>query len=148
MYIATLIKIFDRDLSKLEKELSLYSDEKNLWELPSGINNTAGNLVLHIVGNLNHFIGAILGNTGYIRERDMEFSQRHIPCTAILKQIQDTKNMVASVLENLSNTDLEKRYPIDVFREPMRTEYFLTHLTTHLSYHLGQINYHRRLLDE
>lgn len=143
----TLITIFERDLLKLEKELGNYQSEVNLWLLPKGINNTAGNLALHIVGNLNHFIGAILGNTGYIRMRELEFTQRNIPLDTILEQIRGTREVVSSVLSKLSEIDLEKPYPIEVFKQPMTTQFFLIHLTTHLGYHLGQINYHRRLLD-
>lgn len=148
MYIETLIKIFQRDLTKLKIELESYTNEDKLWLLPEGINNSAGNLGLHIVGNLNHFVGATIGNTGYVRKRDLEFSQKNVPRDVILKQIDETMEVVKSTLLKLTPDDLEKQYPLIVFKEAMSTEYFLAHLTAHLSYHLGQINYHRRLLDE
>ncbi|AUP81110.1 DinB family protein [Flavivirga eckloniae] len=146
MLTKTLIKIFNRDLNKLKIEITSYKNEEDLWLLSEEISNTAGNLCLHIVGNLNHFIGATLGTTGYVRQREQEFSLKNVLRTELLQQIDDTIQMVESVLGNLSAEDLEKRYPIDVFKAPMTTEYFLVHLTTHLSYHLGQINYHRRLI--
>ncbi|WP_282135431.1 DinB family protein [Seonamhaeicola maritimus] len=147
MLTETLIALFKRDLNKLKAEIELYKSESNLWLLEKGINNTAGNLALHLVGNLNHFIGAVLGNTGYVRQRDLEFSLKDVPRIEILKQINETIEVVEKTLKDFQIEALEKNYPIEVFGKPMTTEYFLVHLTTHLSYHLGQINYHRRLLD-
>ena len=147
MYTDTLIKIFTRDLSKLKVELESYSNERNLWVLDKSITNCAGNLCLHLIGNLNHFIGAVLGGTGYVRQRELEFSLKNIPKASMLEQIDQTILIVESVLKKMDNKDLNVIYPIMVFKEPMTTEYFLTHLVHHLSYHLGQINYHRRLLD-
>lgn len=146
MTTQTLIKLFRRDLTKLSAEIELYNNEQDLWLLKNKINNAAGNLSLHIIGNLNHFIGAVLGKTGYIRQRDLEFSLKDIPKAALLKDIETTKVMVETVLSGLNEEDLKKDYPLMVFNETMTTEYFLTHLTTHLAYHLGQINYHRRLI--
>ena len=146
MTTQTLIKLFRRDLTKLSAEIELYNNEQDLWLLKNEINNAAGNLSLHVVGNLNHFIGAVLGKTGYIRQRDLEFSLKDIPKAALLKDIETTKVMVETVLSGLNEEDLKKDYPLMVFNETMTTEYFLTHLTTHLAYHLGQINYHRRLI--
>ena len=147
MLTETLVKIFKRDLNKLKLEIGSYKNEDNLWLIDREISNCAGNLCLHIVGNLNHYIGAALGNSGYIRERDLEFSLKGISKVDLIKQIDETIDMLEVIFMKLTEKDLEKIYPIDVFRESMSTEYFLIHLTTHLSYHLGQINYHRRLLD-
>lgn len=147
MLTETLIALFKRDLNKLKAEIELYKSESNLWLLEKDINNTAGNLALHLIGNLNHFIGAVLGNTGYVRQRDLEFSLKDAPRIEILKQINETIEVVEKTLKDFQFEALEKNYPIEVFGKPMTTEYFLVHLTTHLSYHLGQINYHRRLLD-
>lgn len=147
MYTETLIKLFKRDLASLKKEIESYKTEKNLWILDKNINNSAGNLCLHIIGNLNHFIGSVIGNTGYVRQMELEFSLKDIPVNSLLKQIDDTVIIVEDSLSKMSINDLQKIYPIEVFKEPMTFEYFLTFLTTHLSYHLGQINYHRRLLD-
>ena len=99
------------------------------------------------MGNLNAFIGAELGHTGYIRQRDLEFSRRDVPRSELIEQVNNTLAMVESTLLKLGDEDLNKEYPLQVFKVPMTTEYFLVHLTTHLAYHLGQINYHRRLLD-
>ena len=147
MLVETLIKLFNRDLNKLKVEVASYKNEEHLWLVEKEINNCAGNLVLHIVGNLNHFIGAILGNTGYVRERENEFSLKNVPKTQLLKQIDDTLLVVEKTLNSITDKDLKNEFPIVVFKEKMTTAYFLVHLTTHLTYHLGQINYHRRLLD-
>ncbi len=147
MTTKTIIQLFQRDLDKLKVEIQAYKLEKSLWLLEEGIGNSAGNLCLHIVGNLNHFIGAVLGNTGYIRQRDLEFSLKNVECSELIKQVDSVINVVEETLSALTYKDLQKEYPIRVFGEAMTTEFFLTHLTTHLTYHLGQINYHRRLLE-
>jgi len=147
MLLDVLIKLFKRDLNKLKTEIELYSNEANLWIIDESITNSAGNLCLHLVGNLNAYVGAELGQSGYIRQRDLEFSLKDVPRVELLNQIDKTIDMVEKVLSKLTTDDLEKEYPLLVFKEPMTTEYFLVHLTTHFSYHLGQINYHRRLLD-
>jgi len=143
---ASLIKLFNLRLSKLSQEIGLYSDEKLLWRTPKGINNPAGNLTLHLIGNLNHFIGAVLGNDGYQRERDKEFSLKDIPVFELQQQIEATRKIVKKAINNLTQDDFDAIYPINVFGTEMTTTYFLIHLTGHLNYHLGQINYHRRLV--
>ena len=142
-----LIKIFERDLNQLIKEIELYKNEQNLWTLDKDIKNSAGNLCLHLIDNLNHFIGAQLGNTGYIRKRELEFSLKNIPVAKLKEEIELTKELIKEGLSKLKNDDLINEYPINVFGASMSTQYFLVHLTTHLAYHLGQINYHRRLLE-
>ena len=147
MLIDTLIKIFNRDLNKLKAEIELYNNETNLWVVDKAISNCAGNLCLHIVGNLNTYIGATLGDSGYIRQRDLEFSLKNTPRTELLNQVDEVMIIVENTLAKLTQEDLEKEYKRKVFEDYMTTGYFLVHLTTHLAYHLGQINYHRRLLD-
>ncbi len=142
----SLTQLFERDLEALKKEINLYSNENNLWITNSNINNSAGNLCLHLIGNLNHFIGATLGNTGYVRQRELEFSAKNIPVAEMSNQIDDVKGTVKQIISGLSQEDLNSAFPIEVFGHEMTTEFFLIHLTTHLSYHLGQINYHRRLI--
>ena len=148
MLTETLIRLFTRDLNKLKEEVIAYKNETNLWLVPDGISNSAGNLCLHIVGNLNHFIGATLGNSGYVRQRDLEFSLKHVPRFEMLQQIDDTITIIEDTLQKLTESDLQEEYRRSPFEDFMTTEYFLVHLTTHLVYHLGQINYHRRLLDK
>ncbi|WP_185145447.1 DinB family protein [Chryseobacterium indoltheticum] len=138
--------LFTRDLNQLKKEIESYQNEEAIWKIDKDILNSAGNLSLHLVGNINHFIGSILGNSGYVRNRELEFSLKNIPKTELILQIEKTIEVVHSSLDQLSEEDMNKEYPIQALGYPMTTEYFLIHLFGHLNYHLGQINYHRRLL--
>lgn len=147
MIIDTLKLIFARDLDRLYSEIKSYKREEAMWQVKDQITNSAGNLCLHLLGNLNTYIGSVIGNTGYIRDRDAEFSQKNIPREQLLQQILQTKDMVISTLDLLSESALQEEYPILVFDKKTITAYLLIHLTTHLTYHLGQINYHRRLID-
>jgi uncharacterized damage-inducible protein DinB len=145
--IDTLLKLFIRDLEKLKTEITSFKDEKKIWEISGDIKNSAGNLCLHLCGNLQHFIGAVLGNSGYIRNRDAEFSKKNVPIRELVAEIEITIRVVQDSLSKLSEDDLQKIYPINVFGYEMTTEYLITHMAAHLNYHLGQISYHRRLLD-
>ncbi len=142
-----LIILYKRELNRLKDEISAYSDDTILWKIDKDLKNSGGNLALHLIGNLNHFIGATLGDSGYIRQREKEFNDKNIPSEQITDQIDELKIILESVFSSLTQKDLDKKYPIEVFGKPMITEYFLLHLYGHLNYHLGQINYHRRLLD-
>ena|ERR1700754_580511 len=143
----TLIELFERDLQRLKTEIELYKNEDNLWVVKEGISNTAGNLCLHLIGNLNHFIGATLGHTGYVRYRDDEFSLKNIPRQDVITNLDNCILIVNETLKKLTADDLEKDFPLEKHGAIVSTEHMLIHLYGHLSYHLGQINYHRRLLD-
>lgn len=144
--IDTLIKLFDRDLLKLKSELEAYKSEDLLWKLRGEISNSAGNLCLHLMGNLNHYLGAQLGNTGFIRNRPLEFSDKNIPIAELISKIEATRLMLPKVLENLTPEDLSTNHTEEYNNGQGSNEYFLIHLYGHFSYHLGQINYHRRLI--
>ncbi len=146
MLIETLQQLFDRDLSKLKEEIGLYSNESDLWKTGGEITNSAGNLTLHLIGNLRHFFGAVLGETGYVRDRDKEFSDGGVSRADLIAGIDQAAADVKATLQKLTDEDLANTYPIEVFGHPMTTEFFLIHLATHLNYHLGQINYHRRII--
>jgi uncharacterized damage-inducible protein DinB len=145
-FIQSIQKIIERDLTVLEKEIALYPSDQLVWATTGAIKNSAGNLSLHLCGNLQHYIGAVLGHSGYIRNRDNEFAAHGIPKIELLNEIRKTKNSVALALGSLQQNVLTMPYPEEVFKVPMTTEYFLIHLTSHLGYHLGQINYHRRMM--
>ena len=147
MLTENLNKLFTRDLDGLINELNLYKNENDLWTVYGDITNSAGNLALHLIGNLQHFIGKELGGTNYVRTREREFSLKNVSRETIIKQIEDTKIMVNKTLKTLDTNKLQDQYPILVFKENTSTEFFLMHLSSHLSYHLGQINYHRRLMN-
>jgi uncharacterized damage-inducible protein DinB len=148
MLTDVLLELYERDLNKLKDEVCKYEAEADLWKMSGEIPNSAGNLTLHLIGNLKHFIGTVLGGTAYVRDRDLEFSDDAVPRDLLIAGILETRSVVKETLAKLSADDLEKTYPIEVFGRPMSTEYFLVHLATHLNYHLGQINYHRRFLSK
>ncbi|WP_132530690.1 DUF1572 family protein [Pedobacter psychrotolerans] len=147
MLIETLKLLFERDLNKLTQEIELYRNESNIWMTSKDISNSAGNLCLHLMGNLNTYIGATIGGTSYIRNRELEFSLKNITGKDLLASIAETKKVVDQSLDKITEAQLNAEYPLLVFKEKTSTMFFLVHLTTHLSYHLGQINYHRRLFD-
>ena len=144
----SLLEIFERDLNKLKDEISLYKDENSLWIIKKEISNSAGNLCLHLIGNLNHFIGAALGNSGYVRNRDNEFSAKNIPRAELISEIKKTIETVSNVLQKFSEEDFEKDFPLEKHGNVVKTDFMLLHLISHFNYHLGQINYHRRLTVE
>ena len=144
--INAFIQIMDRELARLESEISQYPNESLLWKTAGEIKNPAGNLCMHLCGNLQHYIGAQLGKTSYERNRPHEFSARDVSREKLLAEIRATKEAVISTLKKLIDSDLQKMYPEEVLGYPMTTGFFLIHLMQHFGYHLGQINYHRRLL--
>ncbi|MCY7410124.1 MAG: DUF1572 domain-containing protein [Chitinophagales bacterium] len=138
-------ELYTRELDTLYKEISSYADESKLWILAGEIKNTPGNLALHLIGNVNHFIGALLGNTGYVRNREEEFGAQHIAKEKLLTDITAAKAMIENVMNNLPPTELQKDFPVQIFGTHT-TEYMLTYFLGHFMYHLGQINYHRRFV--
>jgi uncharacterized damage-inducible protein DinB len=147
MLIETLKALFDRDLKKLRTEIASYTIEENLWKIGHDIKNSAGNLCLHLVGNLNAFVGKAIGGFDYVRNRDAEFSLKNVPRKELLDKIDKTIQVVDATLSTLDERRLHEEFEILVFEKKTTIEYMLVHLCTHLSYHLGQINYHRRLMD-
>lgn len=143
-----ILTLFQRDLKVLLKEIEQYPDENLIWQTVNGINNSAGNLALHLVGNLKTYIGKNLGNIDYIRNRELEFSAKNIPRQEVLQAINETLEAVTITLAQLSPEQLSNTYTENVLGYEMSTEYFLIHLHGHLTYHLGQINYHRRIISE
>lgn len=140
--------LFTRDINKLKSEIGQYQDEKNIWRIDKNIANSAGNLCLHLVGNLNTFVGAELGKTGYVRDRPLEFSLKDVPRAELIRKVEATIEVVNNAIDGLSEQDLENDYPQSKIVEGgSSVAFILMHLSTHLVYHLGQINYHRRLLD-
>lgn len=146
--IQALLEVYNRHMQMTITDISAFSNEDDIWKTAEGINNSAGNLALHIVGNLNYFIGNILGNTGYVRDRDAEFSAKGIPQKELVNLLQATNTMLSTTLSGLQDNDLNKIYPIDKFGEGKTIGYVFVYLLAHLDYHLGQINYHRRLLNK
>lgn len=144
----TLQDLFERDLLRLIKELELYQLENNIWLTSPGIANSAGNLCLHLIGSLNGYIGVALAKTDYKRQRDLEFSSKDISRSNLLKRLKETMAMVRIGLGNVSDESIKESFPINILDKTATTEFALIHLLTHVNYHLGQVNYHRRLLDK
>jgi hypothetical protein len=138
--------IFERDLGKLREEILAYPGEEEVWAVALGIANSGGTLALHLTGNLRHFVGAVLGGTGYERDRDAEFSRRGVPRAEIVAEIDETIREVGRTLAGLDEPTLRGTYPIPYNDSRPTVEYMLVHLLSHLDYHLGQVNYHRRLI--
>ena len=145
--VETLRKLYQRELARLRNEIELYGTEEAIWKKGGDTPNSAGNLCLHLVGNLSTYIGADIGNSGYVRKRDLEFSSTDISREDLLVKIDDTAAVVDATLAGLTNEALTEIYPQEVLGEPVETGYYLAHLVIHFAYHLGQINYHRRFFD-
>lgn len=141
--IQALKTLFVRDLEKLIVQLEGYSSDAAVWLLAGEIKNSAGTLALHLVGNLNQYIGVGLGHTDYVRDRPAEFATRDVPRAKLISQVKATITLLERVLG--PDITLETLYPNEVLGYPMTTQYFLIHLYGHLNWHLGQIDYHRRL---
>jgi hypothetical protein len=142
-----LSMLFVRDLKKLEDEINAYKDARNIWLTAGQVKNSAGNLCLHLVGNLNTYLGKNLGGTGYVRDRPAEFALKDTPREELILKVQQTSSMIQTLFEKLKPQDLYIPYPENVLGYEMTTGYFLIHLCAHLSWHLGQINYLRRILE-
>jgi hypothetical protein len=145
--ITTLSGFYERDVNKLAEEINLFKNEDNLWRLKDGISNPAGNLVLHLTGNLNYFIGTILAKNGYVRERDKEFSEKNIPRSQLIIELQQIIPLIQNTLPNLSKEQLQSEFPVPLGGKNYVTEDLLVLLLAHFNYHLGQVNYLRRILE-
>ena len=133
-----------RELGAVKRELDAYPDDASVWRAIPGVTNSGGTLALHLAGNLQHFFGAILGRDGYKRDRDSEFARRDIPRTELVAGIDASIKSVERTLNTLTDETLASAYPEPIAKRTIATSTFLVHLATHLAYHLGQINYHRR----
>lgn len=139
---------FARDLDKLADEIRAFPTEASLWQTAGTVKNSAGTLALHLIGNLNHFIGATLGGTGYVRQRDREFADRDVPRDRLLMGLAATKELVVKVLGKIPDAQLAEPFPLDHFGAGKSYLHALLHLLAHLDYHLGQVNYLRRVLEQ
>lgn len=139
-------KIYSRDLDRLKNEIAAFHQEDKLWKTIGDIKNPAGNLCLHLVGNLSTYIGKNMGNLDYVRNREAEFNLKHIPMIKLIELVGETKSTVLKTFEQMEKGSLEAIHPEEVLGYPMTNGFFLIHLAAHLSYHLGQINYLRRAL--
>lgn len=143
---ASLGGIFARELTSLRHEVDAYPTDADLWRVVPGIANSGGNLALHLAGNLQHFVGRVLGGSGYVRNRDAEFATRGLSRAEVGKLVDEALAAVTNTFRNLGAAELAAEYPEPVAKVRLNTADFLTHLASHLGYHLGQIDYHRRIV--
>ena len=135
-----------RELRALDREIAAYPDDRSLWQTPAGITNSAGTLVLHLAGNLRHFIGTALGKSSYKRNRDAEFSTKDLSREQLRSEVRSTISDLENAFDKITVAQLRAPYPLLIQERQVRTVDWLVHLSAHLGYHLGQIDYHRRLL--
>jgi uncharacterized damage-inducible protein DinB len=140
--------ILIRDLNKVIMELNAFREEQNMWVVDGTINNSAGNLALHISGAVSHFIGAVLGKNGYVRAREKEFALKDVPRDEVIEKVRDAMRTVTTVLPLIKEEQLDETFPERMGDQTLSIGFFLMHLLSHVNYHLGQINYHRRLVEK
>jgi hypothetical protein len=143
-----IAELFARDLTRLAQELRAFTNDADLWRSVPGMSNSAGNLALHLEGNLREFIGRQLGGVPYERKRDLEFSSRDIPAAELMRRIEEIAGMIPRVIAGLSASQLESAFPVNIFSRTLSTQQTILSLYGHLNYHLGQIDCLRRVLTQ
>jgi Protein of unknown function (DUF664) len=146
MVTEALAALLTRELRCIQRELEGYPSEAQIWQTHPALPNTGGTLALHAAGNLLHFIGSVFGDSGYQRDRDAEFQRRDVSRVELLLALREAVDVVQRTLPGVTEAQLEDWYPLPVSGRRIRTGEFLMHLTVHLAYHLGQIDYHRRVI--
>lgn len=141
-------ELFVSYLNNLKEEISSYKNESDIWKLTGSISNTPGNLCLHLCGNLQHYIGALIGKSGYVRNRDAEFSRKNVSRDELLNEIGSAVKSVSDVFVNFDERELGQSFPDKTFGENASNGDAIVHCAIHFGYHLGQINYHRRILNQ
>jgi uncharacterized damage-inducible protein DinB len=144
--LVALAAILDRDLATLRREVEAYPDERDLWRETPGVANVGGTLVLHLTGNLQHYFGARLAKTGFVRDRAAEFARRNVPRSELLREVDAARAAVKAASTSVSAAQLAADFPDTVGGSRVRTGDYLVHLAVHFAYHLGQLDYHRRVV--
>ncbi len=147
MLNSVLANFYGRDIRKLIEEVNLFKNDEDLWRTRGSVKNASGNLVLHIIGGLNHFIGATLAHTGYVRDRDQEFIRKGVLRNDLVAQLEALIPMISRTVNALTQEHMEAEYPLIFDNAKNSTSYVLLQLLLHLNYHLGQVNYLRRILE-
>lgn len=146
MQTADLKTMMARELRALAREVQAYPDDASVWRTFPGVTNSAGTLTLHLAGNLQYYLGTKLGGGGYVRDRQAEFARRDVPRRELLAEIDRAIAAVEGTLPRVSDQTMAADYPEPVGGKTLRTGEFLLHLATHLGWHLGQLDYHRRMV--
>ena len=142
-----LADFYERDIRKLIDEISLFNNEENLWRTDGSVKNSCGNLALHIIGGLNYLIGTTLAHTGYVRDREQEFISKGVQRKVLVMQLEALILMINKTVKALTPEDMEAEYPIFFDKPKTSVSYVLVQVLLHLNYHLGQVNYLRRVLE-
>ena len=141
-----IVAVICRELRAVERELNAYQTEEQVWLVPDGLPNSGGTLALHIAGNLRHFIGAVLGGDSYVRDRDAEFSKRGVSRAELIGELRSAEKAVRDVMPRLDPAKWNEPYTLPVLNRRLNTGDFMLHLATHLAYHAGQVDFHRRIV--
>ena len=146
MLNSMLVSFYERDLRKVIEELNQFKNEADLWRTQGSVKNSSGNLVLHLIGGMNYHIGANMGHTGYVRDREQEFSRKGVERKVLVDQLETLMAMIGKTVNAMPPEDMEAEYPMVFDGEKRTNSYMLVQLLTHLNYHLGQVNYLRRII--
>ena len=141
-----LRRLLVRELEAFAREVELFPDDASLWKTLPGVTNSAGNLALHVCGNLKHYLGGVLGGSGYVRNRDLEFASRAGSRDDVARQLRETAGIVRQTLARLSAEGLAAPYPEPIANMQLPCGRWLMHLAVHLGFHLGQAGYLRRVV--
>ena len=144
MFIEHIHHIMVRELEGMKREILAYRDEADIWRSTPGIPNTAGTIALHVSGCLQHFVGAQLGRSGFIRDREAEFSRRGVSAAEIVADLDEAIGAVDATFAGLEEDAMNRPFPQEISGVRPTAGEYLVHLVAHTAYHLGQIDYHRR----
>ena len=142
---ADFAALFTRDLTRLARQLDAF-DDAHLWQVLPGVTNSAGNLMLHLNGNLREYIGRQIGGVEYARDRPREFGATGVPREVLAAELAGLKALIPRVLEAVMPERWDEPFPENVLGTPLTHGHFVIHLYGHFNYHLGQIDYLRRAL--
>ena len=135
-----------RELEGFKRELALFPDDESVWQTVPGVTNSAGNLALHVAGNVQYFIGAGLGRSGYVRDREREFGRRSGSREEVAAEVDAAIAVLLNVMPRLTREQLDAEFPEPLMGLTFRTQALLIHLCAHAGFHLGQAGYARRAL--
>jgi hypothetical protein len=144
--LETLRVMLQRELATVRRSIEAYPDEKSIWAVRPGLPNTAGTLALHLAGNLQHYYGALLGKTGYVRHRDLEFSRRDVPRKELLAGLDAAKLAIDAGMKAVTMERLSESYPEQLGGHTLTIGEVIFDMESHLAFHLGQLDYHRRVV--
>jgi hypothetical protein len=141
-----IISVYIRDLKALRREIEAYPTEQDIWRLPPGVANSGGTLALHLAGSLRYLIGTVLGGSAYVRDRNAEFTKRDVPRAELLAGIDAAIADLERARPKVTDQVLAAEYPVTLAGCRVVAGEMLTHFVAHCGYHVGQVDYHRRIV--